>query len=148
MRLIIAIILGIVGYFVWTIMTSDPSSVEVGTLPVHEFPYKTYRTMAAAKKNKKVIVLVFTADWCPPCKYMVSEVYRSQAVKSISDFYTWVVIDTDSPEGKRLSLQYEVASIPTFIVMNTSEKILGRISGSRSPDEFVDFLMTAKAKNL
>ena len=77
--------------------------------------------------------LYFTAEWCGPCKKVrpiVEEINRDSANK-------FQVIDADS--NLELCKQYNVGSIPTFILIEDSTEI-NRMVGAKTKQELEDFL--------
>lgn len=67
----------------------------------------------------KVILLIFTASWCRPCKKLKSELenglyekYKDQAIV--------LYIDVDIEQNKKLMDIYEVSSMPTQIFLQSN----------------------------
>ena len=91
--------------------------------------------------NHKGLVLVdFYADWCGPCK-MTSPILEelSNEVKEVK----FVKINVD--ENPELASQYNVFSIPTFLIFKDG-KIIHQFVGARGKDGFLAEI--EKAKNL
>ncbi len=94
--------------------------------------------------GKKVIILYFTASWCPPCKIMVPELkhlYKEYEKKP----FTMVALFVDKKKedvektvkkygppftsiaawiNKELAEKYEVPGLPTFVVIGKDGKTL------------------------
>ncbi len=79
-------------------------------------------------------VLYFTADWCGPCKRVrpiVEEINReSQDIK-------FQIIDVDIET--ELAKQFQVASIPTFILLENGNQT-DRITGAKTREELENFI--------
>jgi thiol:disulfide interchange protein len=45
--------------------------------------------LSRSRRDRKPMVLVFSASWCPPCKQMKREVYPSAEVTAIRDDFVW-----------------------------------------------------------
>jgi len=91
--------------------------------------------------NHKGLVLVdFYADWCGPCK-MTSPILEelSNEVKDVK----FIKINVD--ENPELASQYNVFSIPTFLIFKDG-KIIHQFVGARGKDGFLSEI--EKAKNL
>jgi len=91
--------------------------------------------------DQKGLVLVdFYADWCGPCK-MTSPILEelSNEVKEVK----FVKINVD--ENPELASQYNVFSIPTFLIFKDG-KIIHQFVGARGKDGFLAEI--EKAKNL
>ena len=57
---------------------------------------KTMDEFEAAKKDDKLLVIDFTATWCPPCQ-MVAPKYAELA-EQVKDYATLVKVDVDEGE--------------------------------------------------
>lgn len=90
-----------------------------------------------AAEEEKLVLLYFTADWCPPCQKMKKEVLPEEAVqKSLKEHYAFVMIDTDkNPERGR---KYSIRGIPSMIVLDANGKEVSRFSGFRNKESFIE----------
>lgn len=78
-------------------------------------------------------VLYFTADWCNPCKKVrpiVEEINKDSITK-------FLFIDTDTEMS--LAEDYEVRSIPTFILLEDGKEIK-RISGAQTQQQLMELV--------
>ena len=77
-------------------------------------------------------VFYFTADWCNPCKKVkpiVEEMKR--------EGFTFQMIDVDYEQ--ELVKQFEVKSVPTFILLEDGKEI-NRITGAKTREELENFI--------
>jgi thioredoxin 1 len=75
-------------------------------------------------------ILYFTADWCNPCKKVrpiVEEINKDSITK-----FLFIDIDTELS----LAEDYEVRSIPTFILLEDGKEIK-RISGAQTQEKLM-----------
>jgi thioredoxin-like negative regulator of GroEL len=82
-------------------------------------------------------ILYFTADWCNPCKKVrpiVEEINRDSIIK-----FLFIDIDTELS----LAEDYEVRSIPTFILLENGKEIK-RISGAQTQEQLMVLLKYEK----
>lgn len=82
-------------------------------------------------------ILYFTADWCNPCKKVrpiVEEINRDSIIK-----FLFIDIDTELS----LAEDYEVRSIPTFILLEDGKEIK-RISGAQTQEQLMGLLKYEK----
>lgn len=80
-------------------------------------------------------VYYFTADWCPPCKKMkpiVAEIDRD--VPNVR----FQIIDADSEI--ELVSNFNIRSIPTFILFDEDNNEVNRISGAVTKEEMIGFI--------
>ncbi|XP_058479501.1 thioredoxin-like [Solea solea] len=72
----------------------------------------------------KLVVVDFTATWCPPCK-MIAPIFEELAEK-----YTNIVfLKVDVDEALDVGEEYNVSSMPTFLFIKNSKE-LDRFSGA------------------
>lgn len=76
-------------------------------------------------------ILYFTADWCGPCKKI-----RPLVNGFISDGLNIKIIDVDFE--KELVKEFEILSIPTFILFE-DEKEIKRMTGSKTKEQLEEF---------
>jgi thioredoxin 1 len=77
-------------------------------------------------------VFYFTADWCGPCKKV-----RPIVEELIKDGYSFQIIDVDLE--KELAKNFEISSIPTFILFK-NEKSIKRISRVQTKNQLESFI--------
>jgi thioredoxin 1 len=65
-------------------------------------------------------ILYFTAMWCGPCKMMAPTI-----AELLSEGYLITKIDVDS--NKELAIQYNIKSIPTFVLVENDNEILRKV---------------------
>lgn len=85
-----------------------------------------------SKSTGKPALVLFTADWCPSCKMLESEVLtQSQVKRHLQDNYTLVVVDLSQQGGPNDAKAREcgVSSIPTLIVYDKSGRERDRSNG-------------------
>ena len=81
-------------------------------------------------------LLHFSATWCGPCKLMAPMVKEVMAKHPVIEYEK---LDIESVET--LVTEYEVTSVPTFILLN-DDMIVGQFSGRMTKQEFEEFLAT------
>lgn len=104
--------------------------------------------VAAAMAEKKPVVVVFSAVWCPPCQVMKKSVYPSKEVAPLHDKFVWAYLDTDEEANASAAQKHGVSGIPHIEFLSPQGKSLGNQVGSTSPAEFAGTLekVLAKAK--
>ena len=79
----------------------------------------------AVKKNDKVVLLDFYADWCGPCR-MVSPIIDEIAAERDDLFVGKINVD----EQPALAAEFGIVSIPTLVVMKNGA-VVHQVSGAR-----------------
>jgi thioredoxin-related protein len=96
---------------------------------------------AAQKKSKETNKLIFVdlfADWCGWCHKMEQEVFPSQTFQNATDKMLLLRLNTeDGGEGTKLSSQFAVSSLPTFLVITPDNMIAAMIRGFAPAPDFV-----------
>lgn len=77
-------------------------------------------------------IFYFTAEWCNPCKKV-----RPIVEDMKKEGFNFQMIDVDYE--KELVKQFEIKSVPTFILFENSKE-LNRISGAKTKDELEKFI--------
>ncbi len=113
---------------------------------------------ARAKSEHKLVFLDFTgSDWCPVCAMARKEVFST---KAFADYAAsnLVLVEVDFPErkpqsdalkaaNKALAKKYAIEGFPSFIVLDTDGKQVGRLEYEPGkPESFLAQLEKLKAK--
>ena len=93
-----------------------------------------------AKKEKKFLLLRFTAKWCPGCIRYETEVFSNKDYKKISKGFITNKIDVDLYENFELSEKFKIAGIPTLVVLDSYGNEIDRASDFQEITAFTQFL--------
>ena len=88
-----------------------------------------------SKKPAKLII--FTADWCGPCKAAKKAMQQDVSLKRMLDSYEVVNYDFDLAMPMRR--KYNVNKVPTFIIVAEDEEVKRQV-GFNSIDKLKNFL--------
>ncbi len=109
--------------------------------PFSELGYEA--ALAQAKKEQKLVVLDFTAGWCPPCKKMDRETWAADEVKRwLGEHALALKIDTDE-EGE-LARRFRVQALPTVVALSGDAEV-ARFVGYRDAAGFLEWARDARA---
>lgn len=104
---------------------------------------------AAAKKEGKPIITIFSATWCPPCQTMKKKVYPSNTIKPFHKEFVWAYLDADVSANRKLMNKYGVEGIPHIAFLSSDSKQIGKTVGGMDAKTFAkvltDVLKRAKA---
>jgi len=90
--------------------------------------------------TKEKHILIFSAQWCAPCRQMAAHVWSNATVKSQLSKYTSVQhVDVEDNTGKQLSMVYRVSGVPTIIIAAEDGKPLKR-GNFMSVNQIMEFL--------
>lgn len=92
----------------------------------------------AKESGKELVFLDCYATWCGPCQYMAKSVFTT---KEAGDYFNKkfvnIKIDMEKGEGINLARQFKIQGYPTFIILNSNGKELGRIVGGAQTEQFI-----------
>jgi thiol:disulfide interchange protein len=94
--------------------------------------------LVQAKKEGKLIVLDFTAEWCSPCQQMEKTTFADARVKELLARCVVVKIDTDKEE--KLTQQLGVERLPDIRFVSPDGKVMHRLRGFQEADAFANEL--------
>ncbi|HWW63097.1 MAG TPA: thioredoxin fold domain-containing protein [Thermoanaerobaculia bacterium] len=100
----------------------------------------------AKEKNQLILVDLF-AQWCGWCHRFEAEIVPSMVFQNATDDMVLLRLDTeDNGEGTKFARQYNISSLPTFLVLNNDLTVAGLIRGYAPPNDFVRMLKETRDK--
>lgn len=107
----------------------------------HNISLTTAKQMAT-RENKQIFV-EFYADWCVPCKWMEETTFADPSVQqALKENYIAVRVDIDDFDGFALKQHYEIAVLPTMLILDPDGRTLERKEQSLSADMLLQLLTT------
>ena len=92
----------------------------------------------AKESGKELVFLDCYATWCGPCQYMAKSVFTTkEAGNYFNKKFVNIKIDMEKGEGINLARQFKIQGYPTFIILNSNGKELGRIVGGAEIKQFI-----------
>lgn len=98
--------------------------------------------------KEKPTLVMFTASWCGPCKYMKESIMKDSSVKKVLDGFNVLLLDVDQNDGKLFAERFIPVgfkgSIPYFVILDKTGKVVDTLLGSVKRKEFLAFLSKAE----
>jgi thioredoxin-related protein len=118
------------------------------------------KAIEQAKKEKKIVLINFTgSDWCGWCIKFKKEVFSTDEFAKYAE-KNLVLVEIDFPRQKEqpeelkkknaaLKEKYEIRGFPTFVVLNSDGKEIGRQVGysEGGPEAFIKKIEEWKKKS-
>lgn len=91
-----------------------------------------------AKASRRMIFMDCYTSWCGPCKYMAEQVFTlEKAGDYFNSKYVNIKVDMEKGEGKELAERFAVQAFPTFLLIDTTGTVKGRVEGAGKLEEFI-----------
>ena len=107
------------------------------------FTEKKYNeALSLSKLEKKSLVILFYAKWCPHCNKMKNEIFTDSTVTNLyRKNFICMAADVDTQNSKDLRTkfinQFKVTSCPTFAFIDSNENLLYCTSGEFKKEDFI-----------
>jgi thioredoxin 1 len=88
-----------------------------------------------AINNDKATLVLFSADWCGPCKMLKPTLEKIE--ESFSESYNFVKVDIS--EVEETTKKFNIKNIPTCVLTKAGKEI-GRFTGVKSETQIKNFL--------
>lgn len=98
---------------------------------------------AAARAGEHILLVDFTAGWCPPCRAMERDTWPAASIEHWVALHA-VAVQVDVDEERACAARFEITAMPTVVLLR-DDRELGRLVGYRRPDELLEWLQAADA---
>ncbi len=96
---------------------------------------------AASAIDGKKVFIKFGAKWCLPCKMMERNVFPDPEIRQLLDKkYHTLTVDVDKIDGINLRQFYQVEALPSFIILDHQQNIVGKYEGAKRIEELRSIL--------
>ncbi|KAI1819065.1 DUF1000-domain-containing protein [Xylaria intraflava] len=80
-------------------------------------------------KESRLVIADFYANWCAPCKQIAPVYERLSMTISEPKVITFVKVNTESEGGKRLTSEFAVTALPTFVLFRNGA-VVQKVKGA------------------
>jgi len=98
----------------------------------------------AAAADQSLVLLVFSAEWCGPCKELKANTLS--APEFLQQAGVLHVADVDIDLNQKLTASFSVEAIPTLALLTSDGKIAGRHTGFVSVSELLAFITEGRRR--
>jgi tetratricopeptide (TPR) repeat protein len=112
-------------------------------LPVHaaEGPFRPLsfaQGLAAAREERKPLLVELTAEWCSSCKELdLKTLSRGSVQRFLRERFVAIRVDGEKGEGPELMRRYHVVGFPTLLVIDARGREIDRIFDVLGAEQFV-----------
>ena len=96
-----------------------------------------------ARSSGRLVMLYWTAEWCPPCHDLQEHVFPKPSFIEKSRLFIPVYLDGDQPHAQTWAEKYGVIGYPTLVVLQADGKEIVRVSGGMNLAAYEEVLDTA-----
>jgi thioredoxin-like negative regulator of GroEL len=101
-----------------------------------------------AKREKKLLLVDFSARWCPGCMRLESEIFSNADFKKQASQFVKVKIDVDRFENAVLSEKYRIQGIPAVLALDAEQKEIERFVDFQPMPMIKDFLGSVRQNSV
>ncbi len=117
-----------------------------GKVNKHGFYEDEYAVaLAEAKASKKLLLVDFSARWCPGCVRLEMETFPTESFKKLTGDYIKVRVDVDRFENSVLVEKYMIKGIPALVVITPEQEEVSRIIDYQPMDTMTQFFGSVAA---
>ena len=106
----------------------------------YEHSYKA--AVQKASKEKKKLMMIYSAPWCPECSYMKDVAFnKPQLNRYLQNNFVLLDLNVDKDD---LPKGFDYVGIPTFFILDSSGKRVGKLVGGDKSLKFLERLKVIK----
>jgi HEAT repeat protein/thioredoxin-like negative regulator of GroEL len=98
----------------------------------------------AAAQDQSLVLLVFSAEWCGPCKELKKKTLSSKEFNEQGGALHIADVDVDAEQ--EMAREYAVTAVPTLVLLTADNKVVGRRTGFMQTAELLLWLREARER--
>lgn len=111
----------------------------------------SYEALVNPAEERRPKMVLFTADWCPPCKVLESMTLKSSKIVELSKNFVAIKVDatTMTPENQPIIERYHVQGWPTILFLSPDGEVfedLRIFGGYITADDLVEHMNDALSR--
>ncbi|MEO7793478.1 MAG: thioredoxin family protein [Thermoanaerobaculia bacterium] len=96
------------------------------------------QAFAAARKSGKPVLVDLFAQWCGWCKTMEREVFNQPRFQTYAERFVLLRVDVeDGSAGTELQRQFRAGSLPTLLLLDPKQSLIGKIEGFMETERLI-----------
>ena len=107
-----------------------------------QFEHDFNTALQKAKNQKKEVMMMYSAPWCPECNYMKEVVFKNKEVSAYIQKH-FIVLSLDVQKDT-LPNGFNFPGIPAFFFLDENAKEKNKIIGGDKADKFLKSLKALK----
>lgn len=121
-----------------TASAAEPAAIA----PVFHSSFKAAADAAAA--DRSLVLLVFSAEWCGPCKLLKSQTLA--APEFLHQESPLHVADVDIDANQKMAGDFDIEAVPALVLLTADGKIILRQTGFMEPADLMVWLKTGRTR--
>ena len=107
--------------------------------------HASYKTAAsAAALDQSLVLLVFSAEWCGPCKLLKQQTLAAPAF--LAQDNPLHIADVDIDADQKMARDFHVEAVPTLVLLTPDGKIIARQTGFMNVPDLLAWLQSGRTK--
>jgi len=125
------------------VLVERPGATQPGPPSVIAWESDFAAASVRSDTSGRPMFVLFTADWCPPCRTLKQEVLaRGEVADQLEATTVPVYVDLTDPNAEQSSLarRFGASAIPTMLVMDARGTVIDRMVGAPDARGFLRWL--------
>lgn len=128
----VAAVIATGSYFAYTAWQTQRGEAALKATALEFLPLE--QALVLAKSQGKLVLVDFSAIWCPTCRVLHAKVFTDTTVKqAITTGFVLSRVDYEAPEARAFMQRYAVQGFPTLLILSADGQLVRRVPISFDP---------------